>query len=101
MKNKQHEYILKAYISAKIPRMVYEDLSDMMLTFELIGILSSDILKGKKIAELNEELLTKEEKNRISLCLSNSYIDLNKRNEMIFFYRLTLLVINIIENYIT
>ena len=97
MKNKQYEHILKAYTCADFPRLLYEELSDMMLAFEMIDRMALDVLKGKKINRPNEALLIKEEKDKISSTISNLNIDSQKREELMFFYRLTILVIGILE----
>lgn len=97
MKNKQYEYILKAYTCSGFPRLLYEELSDMMLAFEMIDSMALDVLKGKTINRPNEALLLKEEKDKISSTISNLNIDSQKREELMFFYRLTILVIGILE----
>ena len=97
MKNKQHEYILKAYINSRFPRLIYESMPDMVLTFEFIDNLSLKVLKGEKICLPNEPLLTAEEKKKISYYFNVPKIEKEKREELIFFYRLTIIVIDVIE----
>lgn len=99
MKNKQYEHILKAYTCIGFPRLIYEELSDMMLTFEMIDSMAMDVLNGKTIIRPNEALLIKEEKDKISSAISNLNIDPQKREDLIFFYRLTILVIGILEKH--
>lgn len=99
MKNKQHKYILKAYTCSKFPTLVYQELSDMMLTFEMIDRMSIDLLAGKGIAAPASELLTQDEKKRISALLSNPNHTQEERDELAFFYRLTILVVYILSLY--
>lgn len=99
MQNKQHEYILKAFIESRIPRLIYEHLPDMMTTFENIDGYAMYVLKGKKIEKPNFELLTKEEKRAISILINNPDININKRTELLIYYRLAILVEGILNNY--
>lgn len=99
MKNKAFKHILKAYTCSRFPRLVYEELSDMMLTFELIDSLALDILRGRRVVPPAAALLTKAEKERIAEAISNPAFEKQLRDELLIFYRLTVLVIAIIEKH--
>ncbi len=99
MKNKQHQYILKAFCTAGFPSFLYKYLPEMVSTFELIDIMALDVLKGRRICRPNEDLLTSQEKKKISVYLSSACQDRGQREEMIFFYRLSILVISVLNQY--
>lgn len=69
----------------------------MMLTFEWIDRMAISALKEKKTFHFSAPSLRKEEKVRTSALISNSNIEREKRDEMIMFYRLTILVVGILD----
>lgn len=99
MKNKQHEYILKAYTNSRFPRMVYEELPNMMLVFEEIDSYAIDILKNKRVKKPAYDILSKEAKVVISEYINNPNFDIDYRNEMIIFYRIAILAIEVLNFY--
>ena len=69
----------------------------MMLTFEFIDQMALNALKGKGFSKPAEPLLIKAEKDRISALISNPNIEQKKRDELMLYYRLTILVIDILD----
>lgn len=71
----------------------------MMLTFEMIDMMSINLLAGKAVEIPANELLSPDEKRRISALLSNQSYTQEQRDELAFFYRLTILVVYILSLY--
>lgn len=98
MKNKQHEYILKAYLKSSIPTEIRQNSPELMNIDSVIaGYCTQLIKKGKPIKLLSNEIISKAEKITFSELINQS-TGANK-DELIVYYRLTILVESILMQY--
>lgn len=99
MKNKQHEYILKAFLASSIPPSVRRNCPELMAIDSFIGGYCTQLLKRAKILELpSSEIISKTEKAAFSK-LINQLTGMEK-DELIVYYRLVILVESILVQYL-
>ena len=99
MKNKQHEYILKAFMSSSIPLSVRRNCPELMAIDSFIGGYCTQLLNRAKILELpSSEIISKREKAAFSK-LINQLTGMEK-DELIVYYRLAILVESILVQYL-
>ena len=98
MKNKQHEYILKAFIESKIPTVVRRNFPELMVIDSIIGGYCTQLIKGVKFVEMPiNEIISKNEKIIFSELINQS-IGIEK-DELVVYYRLVILVESILIQY--
>ena len=83
MKNKQHEYILKAFIKSSIPTAIRRTSPELMVTDSVIGGYCSQLIKRIKLIELPP----------------NGIISGIEKDELVVYYRLAILVESILIQY--
>ena len=99
MKNKQHEYILKAFIESRVPSIIRRESVQLMHVDSIIGGYCTQLLKKSKIEELSSnEIVSKREKEAFALLMSRS--NGVEKDELLVYYRLIILVESIITQYI-
>lgn len=98
MKNKQHEYILKAFVESSIPMVMRRSSPELMIIDSIIGGYCTQILKRAESIEIPaSEIISKIEKNTFSELINRS-MGLEK-DELVMYYRLLILVESILIQY--
>ena len=98
MKNKQHEYILKAYLKSKIPTVIKQNEANLVLLDSVIGGYCTQLLDNEKNFKIqSNQIINKEEKTIFSKLINNT-IGIEKE-EIIIYYHLIILVESILIKY--
>lgn len=98
MKNKQHEYILKAFIESHIPTVVRRNSPKLVFLDSVLGGYCKQLMNREKSIELQtREIISKTEKVVFS-DLINQSTGIEK-DELIIYYRLAILVEAILLQY--
>lgn len=98
MKNKQHEYILKAFINSRIPMAIRRNSPDLMVIDSVIGGYCSQLIHRAKFIELpSSEIISKTEKAAFSELINQS-IGMEK-DELVVYYRLAMLTEAVLFQY--
>ena len=98
MKNRQHKYILKAFLESSIPAVIRRDSLELLAVDSVIGGYCTCVLKGAKTIDItSDELILKSQKIAFSdliNCSSGA-----EKDELIVYYRLLILVECILLQY--
>ena len=98
MKNKQHEYILKAFLVSSIPAVIRISSPELMLIDSVIGGYCSQLIKRAKLIELpSNKIISKTEKAVFSELINRSTG--MEKDELVVYYRLAILVESILIQY--
>ena len=97
MKNRQHKYILKAYLKSKMPGTVKHHSQLVALDSYLAGY-CTQLLKSDKFHIPTGDLITKEEKELFSELIDST--SGKEKDELIIYYRLTVLVETVLSQYV-
>ena len=98
MKNKQHEYILKAFLESSIPTAIRRSYPELMIINSVIGGYCSQLIKRAKLIELpSSEIISKTEKATFSELINRSTG--MEKDELVVYYRLAILVESILLQY--
>lgn len=98
MKNKQHEYILKAFLESGIPTVIRRSSPDLMTIDSIIGGYCTQLVKRAKFIELQtSEIISKTEKATFSELINQSTG--TEKDELVVYYRLAILVESILIQY--
>ena len=97
MKNKQHEYIIQAFLQSKVPQIFKEYPNDLLILDSILGGYCTQALKREKVDFITSEIFSKKERELISNLISKS--DGLQKNELVIYYRLAILVESIIYFY--
>ena len=98
MKNKQHEYILKAFLDSSIPIVIRRSSPKLMVVDSIIGGYCSQLIKREKFIELpSSEIISKTEKATFSELINQSTG--MEKDELVVYYRLAILVESILIQY--
>ena len=98
MKNKQHEYILKAFLESSIPTVIRRSSPDLMTIDSIIGGYCTQLVKRSKFIELQtSEIISKTEKATFSELINQSTG--TEKDELVVYYRLAILVDSILIQY--
>lgn len=98
MKNKQHKYILKAFLESSIPTVMRRSSPELMVIDSIIGGYCTQLVKRAKLVELpSNEIISKTEKAAFSE-LINQTTGIEK-DELVVYYRLAILVESILIQY--
>lgn len=99
MKNKQHEYILKAFVNTRIPTPL-KGYSDLILLDSIIGGYCNQLLHHvKNISFVDKTIISKSDKDLFSHIINSSAGD--KKEEIVFYYKLILLVEVVLQKYLS
>lgn len=97
MKNKQHEYILKAFINSRIPMAIRRYSPELIAIDSVVGGYCSQLIHRAKFIELpSSEIISKTEKLFFRIDKS---INRNGKDELVVYYRLAILVESILIQY--
>lgn len=98
MKNKQHEYILKAFLETSIPVAMRRSFPELMAVDSIIGGYCTQLLRRAKSIEIpSTEIISKIEKKHFSELINQSKE--MEKDELVVYYRLVLLVESILIQY--
>lgn len=98
MKNKQHEYILKAFLNSSISMVIRRSSPELMLFDYAIGEYCSQLIKRAKFIDLkSSEIISETEKAAFSKLINQSTG--MEKDEIVVYYRLALLVESILIQY--
>ena len=98
MKNKQHEYILKAFLESSIPAVMRRSSPDLMAIDSIIGGYCTQLVKRVKCIEIpSSEIISKVEKNIFAELINRSTG--MEKDELVVYYRLAILVESILFQY--
>jgi len=98
MKNKQHEYILKAFLESNIPMVMRRSSPELMAIDSIIGGYCTQLIKQAKFVELpSSEIISKTEKVAFSELINQSTG--MEKDELVVYYRLAILVESILIQY--
>ena len=98
MKNKQHEYILKAFLESSIPTVMRRSSPELMAIDSIIGGYCTQLVKQAKFVELpSREIISKTEKATFSELINQSRG--MEKDELVVYYRLAILVESILIQY--
>lgn len=98
MKNKQHKYILKAFLESSIPTVIRRSSPELMAIDSIIGGYCTQLVNRAKSIELqSSEIISKSEKATFSKLINQSTG--KEKDELIVYYRLAMLVESILIQY--
>lgn len=98
MKNKQHEYILKAFINSRIPMVIRRNFPELIAIDSVVGGYCSQLIHRAKFIELpSSEIISKTEKTAFSELINQSTG--MEKDELVVYYRLAILVESILIQY--
>ena len=98
MKNKQHEYILKAFLESNIPTVMRRCSPELMVIDSIIGGYCTQLVKRVKYIEFPaSEIISKTEKATFSKLINQSTG--MEKDELVVYYRLAILVESILMQY--
>ena len=98
MKNKQHEYILRAFLKSSIPTIIRRSFPELIAVDSVIGGYCSQLIKRAKCIVLpSNEIISKDTKNAFSELINRSTG--TEKDELIVYYRLAILVESILIQY--
>ena len=101
MRNKQHKFILKAFLEEKIPTGIYESeyKPELISMDSVVGGYCTQVLRGRKIQNLSKGGVTSQEDKGLFSKLINE-LSGEKKEEVIIYYRLLVLAELIIKQYL-
>lgn len=98
MKNRQHEFIMRAFLESKIPLRIKENMTDFISIDADVGGYCTQLIKHKKKIECeSKEIIPKSKKQKFSELINNA--SGSEKDEMIMYYRLIILVEAVLEQY--
>ena len=98
MKNKQHEYILKAFLESSIPAVVRRYSPELMAIDSTIGGYCTQLIgRAKFIVLRSNEIISKNDKATFSELINQS--NGTEKDELVVYYRLAILVESILIQY--
>lgn len=98
MKNKQHEYVLKAFLESNIPAVMRRSSPELMAIDSVIGGYCTQLLSKAKYVEFQaDKIITKPEKAAFSELINHSTGI--EKDELVVYYRLAILVESILLQY--
>ena len=98
MKNKQHEYVLKAFIKSSIPTAIRRTSLELMVTDSVIGGYFSQLIKQTKLIEFPQNGIISEAEKAAFSELINHSTGIEK-DELVVYYRFAILVESILIQY--
>lgn len=98
MKNKQHKYILKAFLESSIPAIMRRSSPELIAVDSVIGGYCTQLIKRAKFIEFpSSEIISKNVKNAFSELINQSTG--MEKDELVVYYRLAILVESILIQY--
>lgn len=98
MKNKQHEYILKAFLASNIPAVIRRSAPKLMVIDSVLGGYCTQLIDHARSIELPaSEIISKAEKAAFSELIDRSTGA--EKDELVVYYRLAILVGSVLIRY--
>lgn len=98
MKNKQHEYILKAFLESSIPSVIRRNCKELIAIDSILAGYCTQLIKRAKSIQLpTDEIISQNDKISFSNLIDQS--SGMERDELILYYRLVILVEFILVQY--
>lgn len=98
MKNKQHEYIFRAFLESAIPAIIRSRCPELVAIDSILGGYCTQLLQEEKRIDVKScPLICKEEKERFSILIN--FATGKEKEYLIAYYRLLILVEAIILQY--
>ena len=97
MKNKQHKYILKAFLQSSIPTIIRRNSPDLIAMDSVIGGYCTKFLKQAKFVLHSSKIISKTQKNTFSELINQSTG--TEKDELVVYYRLAILVESVLIQY--
>ena len=98
MKNKQHEYILKAFLESRIPAVMRRNAPELMGIDSIIGGYCTQLVKHAKSIELSSNMIISKPIKVAFSELINQSTGMEK-DELVMYYRLVILVESVLIQY--
>lgn len=98
MKNKQHEYIVRAFLESKVPSVVKTKAPELVMLDAVLGGYCTQLIKGKtSIKLLSDSIISSDEKKLFSNLISER--EGNEKKELVMYYRMALIVEEVLLQY--
>lgn len=98
MKNKQHKYILKAFLESRIPAKIRLNAPELIAIDSIIGGCCTQLLKQSKFIEFPADtIISKDDKKVFSELINQS--EGMEKDELVIYYRLAILAESILIQY--
>ena len=98
MKNKQHEYIIRAFLKSAIPSSIKENATQLIMLDAYIGGYCTQLISNRTNIKLHtNSIISSEEKEIFSRLINKS--DGKQKSELIIYYRLMVLVEAVLLEY--
>ena len=98
MKNRQHEYILRAFVEAHIPVAIRKCAPELIAIDSILGGYCTQLINRAKFIDLQSgELISKTEKAVFSKLINQSTG--MEKDELVVYYRLAILVEAVLVQY--
>lgn len=98
MKNKQHEYILKAFIESRIPANLRRSAPEIMIIDSIIGGYCMQLVEQSKFIDPPSGIIISKPVKAVFSELINQSTGMEK-DELVVYYRLAILVESILIQY--
>jgi len=97
MKNKQHEFIMKAFVESKIPELLKSDAPELIMVDSILGGYCTQILGNGRPSLISKKIISNEFKKVVNELLNKS--EGASKQELIIYYRLAILAETIVCEY--
>lgn len=98
MKNKQHRYILKAFLESNIPTVIRRSSPELLFVDSIIGGYCTQLLgRAKSIDIPSSEIISKTDKLTFSEMINDSTG--TEKDELVIYYRLAILAESVLIQY--
>ncbi len=98
MRNKQHEYILKAFLESTTPMILKFSAPELISIDSVIGGYCTQLVDGaKSVHIITDSLLSASEKNTFSKIINS--VTGKEKSELVIYYRLAILAEGVILQY--
>ena len=97
MKNKQHKYILKAFLESRIPAKIRLNAPELIAIDSIIGG-CTQLLKQSKFIEFPADTIISKDDKKVFSELINQSAGMEK-DELVIYYRLAILAESILIQY--
>lgn len=98
MKNKQHEYILKAFVNSKIPAVIRRRAPELIAVDSAVGGYCERLISHEKFIELpSAEIISADEKAAFAELTNHS--SGAEKDELTVYYRLLILAESVLIQY--
>lgn len=98
IKNKQHEYILRAFLESRIPDIIRSDAPELIAVDSAIGGYCTQLITDVKSVKLPRGKIISENAKYTFSELINKLSGVQK-NELVFYYRLAILTESVLFQY--